>query len=306
MVTVGISDQDMILNADPVARRRALDRVADSGIEHVTVGDHISFHNGAGFDGLVSATSVLAAQDRLSVVVGVYLLALRHPMTVARQLSTLCQLAPGRLALGVGAGGDDRAEVSNAGVDPATRGRRLDEALTVLSVLSGGESLTHHGEFFDIEGGRVLPPPQPRVPIIVGGRGDPAIRRTARYGDGWLGVFCSARRFAETRQRILDATGELGRKAPSWFGVNVWCGLDADGTRARDLLGQRMEALYRLPPDKFQHVAPAGTPAQVAEWLAAFVEAGATHVTVVPVADSAEAGIDAVAEIRERLVAHAS
>jgi alkanesulfonate monooxygenase SsuD/methylene tetrahydromethanopterin reductase-like flavin-dependent oxidoreductase (luciferase family) len=301
MVTVGISDQDLVLNPDPEARRRLLDRVADGGIGHLTVGDHLSFHGGTGFDGIVSATSVLAAHERLSVTIGVYLLALRHPLAVARQISTLCQLAPGRLTLGVGVGGEDRSEVSNAGVDPATRGRRLDEALTVLSALSEGDAVTHHGEFFDLDDARVLPPPQPRVPIMVGGRGEPAVRRTARYGDGWLGIFCSARRFAATRQQILATAAELGRPTPSRFGVNVWCGLDADPARARDLLGQRMQALYRLPPEKFQHIAPAGTPAQVADWLAAFVEAGAQHVTVVPVADSTEAGIDAVAEIRERL-----
>ena len=303
MVTVGISDQDLVLIADRAARRRLLDRIADSGIEQLTVGDHLSFHGGTGFDGIVSATSVLAAHDRLSVTIGVYLLALRHPVAVARQLSTLCQLAPGRLTLGVGVGGEDRSEVSNAGVDPATRGRRLDEALTVLSALSNGEAVTHNGEFFQLDNARVLPPPEPRVPIVVGGKGEPAIRRTARYGDGWLGIFCSARRFAATRQQILDAAAGLDRTAPSWFGVNVWCGLDADETRARELLGQRMEALYRLPAEKFRHIAPAGTPAQVADWLAAFVEAGATHVTVVPVAGSTEAGIDAVAEIRERLTA---
>ena len=58
-------------------------------------------------------------------LVGVYLLGLRHPMLAARQLSTLAQVAPGRLTLGIGVAGEDRREVSNAGVDPGTRGRRL-------------------------------------------------------------------------------------------------------------------------------------------------------------------------------------
>lgn len=306
MVTVGISDQYLVLDSDAALRRRLLDRIADAGIGQVTLGDHISFHGGTGFDGIVSATSVLATEDRLSVLIGVYLLALRHPMAVARQLSTVCQIAPGRLMLGVGVGGEDRTEISNMGIDPATRGRRLDEALEVLAALSEGESVTHHGEFFDIDAGRILPPPRPRVPIIVGGRGDAAIRRTARYGDGWLGIFCSARRFAATRQQILDAAAEFDRPAPSWFGVNVWCGVDADEGRARDLLGQRMESFYRLPAEKFQHIAPAGTPTQVADWLSAFVEAGATHLTVIPVASSAEAGIDAVAEIGQLLAANNS
>jgi alkanesulfonate monooxygenase SsuD/methylene tetrahydromethanopterin reductase-like flavin-dependent oxidoreductase (luciferase family) len=95
----------------------------------------------------------------------------------------------------------------------------------------------------------------------------------------------------------------LGRPAPTWFGVNVWCGLGIDSAVARNLLAERMQSLYRLPREKFQHVAPAGTPAEVADWLGAFVDAGATHVTVVPVAESVEAGIDAVAEVGSRLAA---
>jgi alkanesulfonate monooxygenase SsuD/methylene tetrahydromethanopterin reductase-like flavin-dependent oxidoreductase (luciferase family) len=163
--------------------------------------------------------------------------------------------------------------------------------------------VSHRGEHFDIDAVRVSPPPQPRVPIVIGGRGDVAIQRTARYGDGWLGIFCSARRFAETRQRILDTAAALDRPAPTWFGVNVWCGLGGDSAVARNLLAERMQSLYRLPYEKFQHVAPAGTPAEVADWLGAFVDAGATHLTVVPVAESVEAGIDAVAEVGSRLAA---
>ncbi|MGH3626982.1 MAG: LLM class flavin-dependent oxidoreductase [Sciscionella sp.] len=305
MIKLGISDQDNLMGPDPTARRGLLDRAAEAGLDHVTVGDHISFHGGIGFDGLVSATSVLTSQDRLSAIVGVYLLALRHPMATARSISTLCRMAPGRLTLGVGVGGEDRDEIRNAGVDPATRGRRLDEALSVLRALSTGEEVTHHGEFFDLDGASILPAPQPRVPIVIGGRGDVAVRRAARFGDGWLGIFCSARRFTETRERILAAAADYDRQPPSWFGVNVWCGLDTDEGRARDMLGREMQNLYRLPPEKFHHIAPAGTPQRVADWLADFVHSGAEHITLVPVASSIESAIDAVAEIRERLQAQA-
>lgn len=301
MIKLGISDQDGLMGSDPVARPKLLDRVADAGLDHVTVGDHISFHGGTGFDGMISATSLLSSHDQLPVIIGVYLLGLRHPMLAARQLSTISQMAPGRLTLGVGVGGEDRSEVSNSGVDPTTRGRRLDEALMLIRELATGEEVTHDGEFFELDSARILPAPEPRVPIVIGGKGDVAIRRTARFGDGWLGMFCSARRFAETRVRILEAAADLDREPPSWFGVNVWCGLDDDPNRAREMLGSKMERLYRLPYEKFQHIAPAGTPQQVAEWLAAFVDAGAEHLTLVPVAASVEAEIDAAAEVRERL-----
>ena len=75
----------------------------------------------------------------LRVHVAVYLLALRHPVPLARTLATIAELAPGRLALGVGVGGEDRHEIEICGVDPATRGSRTDEALAIVRGLLSGE-----------------------------------------------------------------------------------------------------------------------------------------------------------------------
>src|ERR1700683_1513626 len=121
-ITVGISDQDAFTVPDPRVRRRLLDRVAAAGLDHITVGDHIAFHGGTGFDGLITASLLLASHESLPVVVGVYLLGLRHPMLAARQLSTLAQAAPGRLTLGIGVAGEDRREGSNSGVGPGSGG----------------------------------------------------------------------------------------------------------------------------------------------------------------------------------------
>lgn len=301
MTKVGISfPHEALFGATGERRRDLLRRTADAGLDHVTVGDHISFHGGTGFDGLVSASSVLATRDDLSVLVGVYLLGLRHPMLAARQLATLSEMAPGRLVLGVGVGGEDRSEISNSGVDPSTRGRRLDETLELVRQLLTGDEVMHEGEFFTLDRAKILPATAEPVPFVVGGKGEVAVRRTAVHGDGWLGIFCSARRFALTRQEILEMAAGLGR-TPDWFGVNVWCGLDADPKTARSLLGERMHDLYKLPPEKFQNVAPAGAPAQVAEWLSHFVAAGAEHVTLIPVASSVEQGIEHAAVVRQLL-----
>lgn len=303
MTTVGISfPHDGLMASGSEQRRRLLRLSAEAGLDHVTVGDHISFHGGTGFDGIVTASSVLATQDDLSVLIGVYLLGLRHPMVAARQLATLAEMSPGRLVLGVGVGGEDRSEISNSGVDPATRGRQLDEALGLVRHLLTGEEVTHRGEFFSVDRARILPAPAAPIPFIIGGRGEAAVRRTVTHGDGWLGIFCSPRRFTETRMQILETTQSLARPAPTWFGVNVWCGLDSHAETARGLIGERMEALYKLPYERFQHVAPAGAPEQVAEWLTAFVAGGAEHITLIPVAASLEAGIEHVAKVRQLLL----
>ena len=62
---------------------------AEVGVDHLCVGDHVSFFVGAGSDGLTTATSLLVAQDDLPVYVALYLLPLRHPVLVARQLATI-------------------------------------------------------------------------------------------------------------------------------------------------------------------------------------------------------------------------
>src|ERR1700735_908749 len=119
----------------PFATRRALMQDAAAGVDHLHVGDHVSFHNGYGWDGLINATTLLNLQDNLPVHLGIYQLPLRHPTTVARQLSTLHESHPGRLVFGVGVGGDDPNEMLACGIDPRTRGKRMDESLQILRSL---------------------------------------------------------------------------------------------------------------------------------------------------------------------------
>src|SRR6056297_1353255 len=143
---------DASMSTGPLERRRALAaRVRESGLDHVFVADHISFFTGLGMDGLIQAATLAALHETLEVYVGVYLLALRHPLPVARQIASLCESAPGRLVLGVGVGGEDRHEIEICGVDPRTRGRRTDESLVALRGLLRGEPTTFEGEFFRFE-----------------------------------------------------------------------------------------------------------------------------------------------------------
>ena len=302
-IRLGIAVNDDLLTSEPARRRAILDHMTEVGLDHLTVGDHISFHGGTGFDGMVAATAALATNDSLTVLFGVYLAALRHPMATARSLATLGQIAPGRFVLGVGVGGEDRSEIENMGIDPGTRGRRMDETLVLLRRLATGEAVDHRGEFYELENARILPPLEPRVPIVIGGAGDVAVRRTAEHGDGWLGMWCSARRYGATHQQLLDAFEEKGRGAPSFAGLNVWVGFGAEPGAARAALGDRMSALYNLPAEKFQHIAAAGRPEDVAEFLAAYVEAGARTVTLIPVADDVHAAIELSGEVRRLLSA---
>ncbi len=303
-VRVGVLANAEMLTG-PLARRRALlARVADAGLDHVFVADHVSFFVGAGMDGLVQAAIALAQEERLAVVVGVYLLALRHPVPVARQLATLSESAPGRLVLGVGVGGEDRHEVEICGVDPSTRGRHTDDALVALRGLLSGEPFSHRGEFFSFERAWIRPAPEPAIPIVVGGRSPAALRRAALHGDGWLAAFATPRRFAESVQAVAAAAREAGRDAAALsHGAQVWAGFDPDRGRARARLAKAMESFYRTTSfERFEPSCPSGDAAGVAAFLAPMAAAGCQFFNVMPVAETTEAGIDAVAEVKRRLL----
>ena len=289
-------------DGDPQQLRATLARVADAGVDHVCVGDHVSFFVGAGSDGLITATSMLAAQPKLPVYVGLYLLPLRHPVPVARQLATIAQIAPGRLTLGIGIGGEDRHEIEVCGVDPKTRGRRMDECLQILRELADGTPVTFDGQFFSLKDALIVPAPSPRIPLIVGGRSDAAVRRAARLGDGWLGIWVSPRRFASVAEHIAqEASG--ARRDPSDFehALNVWCGFAATRDAAREPLATQMQRFYQMPFEPFERYSPYGTPEHVAEFLGPYIGAGCAAFNVIPCAEDQETAVSAVGELRQLL-----
>jgi alkanesulfonate monooxygenase SsuD/methylene tetrahydromethanopterin reductase-like flavin-dependent oxidoreductase (luciferase family) len=247
-------------------------------------------------------TSLLASQAELPVYVGLYLLPLRHPVPVARQLATIAQLAPGRLTLGVGIGGEDRHEIEVCGIDPKTRGRRMNECLQILRGLADGTPLTFQGEFFSLKDALIVPAPSPRIPLIVGGRSDAAVSRAARLGDGWLGIWVSERRFMAVRDQITRQAAAAGRD-PSGFehALNVWCGFGATRETARGPLASQMQRFYQMPFEPFERYSPYGTAEHIAEFLGPYIDAGCSTFNVIPCADDDESAIAGVSELRTLL-----
>jgi len=293
----------------PVAQRAGelplpavLARAAAERIDHLCVGDHVSFFVGAGSDGLITASSLLGAQSELPVYVGLYLLPLRHPIPVARQLATIAQLAPGRLTLGVGIGGEDPHELEVCGVEVKTRGRRMDECLRILRSLADGTPSSFDGEFFSLKDALIVPAPSARIPLIVGGRSDAAVSRAARFGDGWLGIWVSPRRYAAVRDQIACDATQIGRDTRDFeHALNVWCGFGETREAARGLVATQMQGFYQSPFEQFERYSPYGTPEDVAEFLAPYIEAGCSTFNVIPCAADDESAIGAVAQVRSLL-----
>ena len=214
-------------------------------------------------------------------------------------------MAPGRISFGVGVGGDDRHEVEVCGVDPKTRGKRTDESLEILQRLLSGETLDYSGEFFQFEQARIIPVPDPPIPVYVGGRADAALRRAGRYADGWLGIWCSSERYAESIELFDRAAEERNRSIEADHGIQLWVGVGEDKDEAASYVGPAMEGFYRVPFDKFARYTPHGTVDNIVDFLAPYLEAGCRHFNLTPVASSSEKGIEAIAQVGERLRAMA-
>ena len=295
--TISIYASPQMLSTPLAERRKLITRIEQSGIEHVFVGDHISFHNGFGMDGLVDAATLAAMSDSLSVMVGVYLLALRHPVAVARQLSSLSRSAPGRIVMGIGIGGEDRHEMAISGVDAARRGKLTNHALAAVKGLLTGEPHSYQCEFFEYEDAIIKPAPDPAIPFMVGGRSDAAIRRTALQGDGWLGLWCSPSRFGQVNQQVADVAAESGRGHVAFeHGLQVWVGF-GEKQQARQHVARQMNEMYQMPFEPFEKYSPYGSPREVADFLAPYVEQGCGRFNIAACGESFEHEIDGVAEV---------
>ena len=299
----GLTPPDKFWQQSYERQHELLARIAEIGIDHIYMADHVSFRGGAGTDGFVEVAALSRMHPTLGVMISIYLLPLRHPLPVARQLATMHKIAPNRFLFGVGIGGDDRHELEVCGVDPGTRGRRTDESLEILRSLMHGDAIDYDGEIFKIENACIRPAIGAAIPILIGGRSNAALRRTARFGDGWIGVWCSPQRYTEAVELIEQQAREFGRKHNNWqHGYQPWVGVADTKAEARTLVAEAMEAFYKVPFENFERYVPYGSPGEVAAQLAPYVSAGCRLMNLKVVAGSNDVELAGAAEIRERLI----
>jgi probable F420-dependent oxidoreductase len=129
--------------------------------------------------------AMATATSRLRFNTAVCIAPLRHPLVLAKSVSTASVLSDGRVTLGVGVGWI-REEYVQFDQDFATRGRRLDEMIEVMRKVWEGGMVEHRGRFYAFPPLQMSPAPPSRIPIHVGGTADAALRRAAR-NDGWIG-----------------------------------------------------------------------------------------------------------------------
>jgi probable F420-dependent oxidoreductase len=199
------------------------------------LGDALSTLDVAGIDSLwlsevvygpivepfVGMAYALARTSRLKVGTGVAVLPGRHPVLVAKQLTSLAALAPGRV-LPVFGLRPARGQESAAFPVDGSRAAVFDESLELLKLLVSRERVSFSGQFFSIQDASVGPLPAKPLDIWVGGSAPAGLRRAGRLADGWLGSFLTPAEAGAAREQIQEAAADAGREIePDHFGISL-------------------------------------------------------------------------------------
>lgn len=263
-----------------------LARTAEAvGFDSVQVGDHIQWHAP-----ILEATTALAtfaaATARIRIASDVIILPLRDPVLIAKTVASLDVLSGGRMIFGVGVGGDHPAEYEAMRVPLEERGARANESLEIVRGLFANERFSYTGRHFTLHEVSIAPRPlQSRLPIWVGGTSDAALRRAARYGDGWIAAFASERKFKRLAERTRALLAEEGRAVDGFtWGSFVFINIGPDVARARAAGAEYISHVYRLPGESIMERFGAAGPVEVcAERIRRFIEAGVEYVVLGPV-----------------------
>jgi probable F420-dependent oxidoreductase len=161
-------------------------------------------------DPLIALGFAAAVTRDIGLATGVLLLAEHHPVVVAKQAATLDVLSAGRITLGVGIGWSAE-EFAALGVPFTGRGRRTEEYLAAMRTLWREDVATFEGDFTRFRDVRVNPKPvrDRRIPVVMGGNGDTALRRAATIADGWYGFNLTA---AQAVERVSVLAGHCAQR----------------------------------------------------------------------------------------------
>lgn len=202
-------------------------------------------------DPMIALGFAAAASSRISIATGVLLLPEHNPVIVAKQAASLDRLSGGRLTLGVGVGWS-REEFDALGVSFERRGARTAEYVNAMRVLWRDNVASFAGEFVNFDSIRVNPKPvrDRRIPVVVGGNSDAALRRVARWGDGWYGFNLNG--VAEVRDRLCALErlcAESGRDRRELRVAVALVSPDVDDVAALAELGVDELVLVESPPE---------------------------------------------------------
>ncbi len=269
------------------ANLRAAAELADNAanVDSIWLSDHIFAATGPDTDPCFEVWTSLAAlaavtrNATLGPLVGA--VGLRNPGITAKMAATLDHISGGRSILGLGSGWSVR-EFTAHGIpwetSAAARIARLDEAAGIIQRLLAGETVSHHGRFYDLDEDSHAPQPlRERVPLLIGGEGRKhTLSVVARRADLWNARGSVAALFEHDRA-LREHCALVGRSSDEIERTtNRWITIRDDRGQAQRILTESLQRHGLTSYD--EDIAAVGSLPEVAEQLAPTVAAGFRHI----------------------------
>lgn len=210
----------------------------------------------------------------------------RPPAILAKEVATLDYLSGGRLIFGVGAGPGGNPAFEVTGVDSRERGARTNEALKIMKGLWSDKPFIHKGRFYQFQDMYMEPKPvqRPGPPIWVGGHSEGALRRAARFGDGFMPTSITAAAYQRAIVIIERYAEEFGRDPTNitramHLSFRVGESEEEASLRASEDMSNRMGRRVKIRP----HESAIGTVDDCLRSIERFLSCGIEHLVVNPI-----------------------
>jgi probable F420-dependent oxidoreductase len=222
------------IGSDPGAVKTYLHAIDDMGFDYMLAYDHVVGANperDGGWRGPYTHTDMFhevltlfaygaGITENIEFVTGILILPQRQAVLVAKQTAEIDVLSGGRLRLGVAVGWN-KVEMQSLGKDFHTRGKRIEEQVTVMRRLWTDDLVTFDGDYHHLDDVGILPRPvQQPIPVWFGGGADVVLRRMARMGDGWMPNSMPLEKAREQVETLHGYLHDAGR-SPDDFGIDV-------------------------------------------------------------------------------------
>ena len=205
-------------------------------------------------ESFILMTAIAAVTTRLRLTSSVVKLAIRQPVVVAKQLTSLAVLSNNRVGFGIGISPwpEDFAACQ---VPWEKRGKRMDEMMEILRGLMSGEYFGYQGEIFQLDPVKLCPVPSRPVPLLIGGHSDAALKRAARLGDGFISAGVDLATYKQFMDRIESYRRDSDRAGqPFEYQAMTADAYTADGIKRLEDLGVdevivAFRDVYKRQPD---------------------------------------------------------
>jgi len=251
----------------------------------------------------MEALSFIAARTTLSRQgTCIYLLPLRSPYHVAKQVATIQRLAERRFTLGVGVGWR-RGEFEVLGVDWEKRGKIADEALQVLNLAWSKDIFSFKGDFFSAEQLDLNCRLEQKPEILIGGNSRSAMRRAAKYGDGWVPTDFSVQDYGNSIREMHNELRSAGREINSFkFASHLLIILGRDSKSSNEM-ASLVAKDFGVNTEEMKDWSLIGTPEEVSERIASYNSEGVNyHILALPSSISIEEQVESLRLLAEEVI----